>query len=95
VSGCASDVPGTVTVPGASFSLWLAVDAPLHSVYIVYQKDDVLAVINTDVRSGGDPAGCATLSPPEIHAGADPRRSVSIRRPKTLYIPSESTATYR
>jgi DNA-binding beta-propeller fold protein YncE len=89
LSGCASDVPGTVTVPGASFSLWLAVDAPLHSVYIVYQKDDVLAVINTDVCSGGDPVGCATLRPPEIHTGADPQMVRLDSQTQTLYTPNE------
>jgi DNA-binding beta-propeller fold protein YncE len=71
LSGCATDVPGTVTVPGASTSLWLAVDVPLHSVYVAYESDDVLAVVNTDVCSGSDPAGCASLSPPEIHTGND------------------------
>lgn len=71
LSGCATDVPGTVTIPGASTSLWVAVDAPLHTVYVVYQSDDVLAVVNTDVCSGSDPAGCTSLSPPQIHTGND------------------------
>ena len=39
LSGCATEVPGTVTVPpgaglGIDHVLWLAVDAPLHSVYV-------------------------------------------------------------
>jgi DNA-binding beta-propeller fold protein YncE len=71
LADCATDVPGTLTVPGASTSLWVAVDAPLHSVYVAYQSDDVLAVVNTDVCSGSDPAGCTSLIPPEIHTGDD------------------------
>ncbi len=89
LSGCASDVPGTVTVLGASFSLWLAVDAPLHSVYVVFQKDDVLAVIDTDVCSGSDPAGCATLTPPEIHTGTDPQMVRLDQPTQTLYTANE------
>jgi DNA-binding beta-propeller fold protein YncE len=88
LAGCASDVPGTVTVPGPIFgdhALWLAVDTPLHSVYVVYQKDDALKVIDTNVCSGARPGGCATLIPPEIHAGADPESVILDPRTQTLY----------
>jgi DNA-binding beta-propeller fold protein YncE len=88
LAGCASDAPGTVTVPGPAFgdhALWLAVDAPLHSVYVVYQKDDALKVIDTNVCSGSKPAGCATLIPPEIHTGADPESVILNSRTQTLY----------
>jgi len=90
LSGCAGDVPGTVTVPpgpglGFDHVLWVAVDAPLHSVYVVYQKDDALRVINTDLCSGTDPAGCATLNPPEIHTGADPEMVRVDPQTQTLY----------
>jgi DNA-binding beta-propeller fold protein YncE len=90
LSGCASDVPGTVTVPGASLiSLWLAVDVHLHSVYVVYQKDDVLAVIDTHLCSGSDPAGCATISPAEIHTGTDPQMVRLDPETQTLYTANE------
>ena len=92
LAGCATDMPGTVTVPGVpggTISLWLAVDAPLHSVYVVYQKNDVLAVINTDACGGSDPAGCATLSPPEIHTGTDPQMVRLDPRTQTLYTANE------
>ena len=84
---CASDAPGTVTVPAAGFdhALWLTVDAPLHSVYVVYQKDDALKVIDTNLCSGSKPAGCATLIPPEIHTGADPESVILDPRTQTLY----------
>ena len=71
LSGCATDAPGTVTIPGFSTSLSVAVDVPLHSVYVADQSDDVLAVVNTDVCSASDPAGCTSLSLPEIHTGDD------------------------
>ncbi len=88
LAGCASDAPGTVTVPGPGFgdhALWLAVDAPLHSVYVVYQKDDALKVIDTNACSGSEPAGCAKLIPPEIHTGADPESVILDSRTQTLY----------
>jgi DNA-binding beta-propeller fold protein YncE len=94
LSGCASVVPGTVSVPpgpglGFDHVLWLAVDAPLHSVYAFYQKDDALRVINTDVCSGTDPPGCATLNPPEIHTGADPEMVRLDPQTQTLYTANE------
>jgi DNA-binding beta-propeller fold protein YncE len=94
LAGCASDVPGTVTVPpgpglGFDHVLWLAVDAPLHTVYAVYQKDDVLRVIDTNLCSGADPAGCATLNPPEIHTGAGPEMVRLDPQTQTLYTADE------
>jgi DNA-binding beta-propeller fold protein YncE len=87
LAGCASDAPGTVTVPAAGFdhALWLTVDAPLHSVYVVYQKDDALKVIDTNLCSGSKPAGCAKLTPPEIHTGADPESVILDPLTQTLY----------
>jgi DNA-binding beta-propeller fold protein YncE len=87
LADCASDAPGTVTVPAAGFdhALWLTVDAPLHSVYVVYQKDDALKVIDTNVCSGTETAGCATLIPAEIHTGADPESVILDPRTQTLY----------
>jgi DNA-binding beta-propeller fold protein YncE len=87
LAGCGTDTPGTVTVPAAGFdyALWLTVDAPLHSVYVAFQKDDALKVINTDVCSGTETAGCATLMPPDIHTGADPESLILDPGTQTLY----------
>jgi len=89
LAGCATDTPGTVTpLPDPGFGgedLWVAVDAPLHTVYAVYQKDDALLVVNTDVCNGSDPAGCATLHPSEIHTGSDPESVALDPQTQTLY----------
>jgi DNA-binding beta-propeller fold protein YncE len=90
LSGCASAVSGTVVVPpgagqGFDHVLWLTVDARLHTVYAVYQKDDALKVINTNLCSGLDPSGCRTLNPPEIHTGADPEMVRLDPQTQTLY----------
>ena len=87
LSGCATDTPGTVTVPADGFdhTLWLAVDAPLHSVYVSFQKDDALRVIDTDLCSGTDPSGCTALAPPEIHTGASPEAVALDPQTQTLY----------
>jgi len=92
LSGCKHDTPGTVApVPTVGFdhALWLAVDAPLHSVYVAYQKDDSLIVVDTDKCNGAHPAGCSTLSTPEIHTGADPESVVVDDQTQTLYTANE------
>ena len=88
LSGCATDTPGTVTPfahNGIDHDLWVAVNAPLHTVYAVYQKDDALLVVNTNVCNGRDPTGCATLDPPEIHTGSDPESVALDPLTQTLY----------
>ena len=88
LTGCATDTPGTVTpFPNVGFDhdLWVAVDAPLHTVYAVYQKDDALLVVNTNVCNGSDPTGCSTLNPPEIHTGSDPESVALDPQNQTLY----------
>ena len=89
LAGCATDTPGTVTPsPDPNFgdnTLWVAVDAPLHTVYVVYQRDDALRVINTNLCNGSDPSGCATLDPPEIHTGMDPQSVALDPLTQTLY----------
>jgi DNA-binding beta-propeller fold protein YncE len=92
LADCAKETPGTVTPfpsPGFEHSLWLAVDAANHSVYVAYQKDDALLVIDADKCDGTDPAGCATLTPPEIHTGADPESVVLDPQTQTLYTANE------
>jgi DNA-binding beta-propeller fold protein YncE len=87
LAGCATDTPGTVTLPAASFAvaLWVAVDSANHSVYVTNQKDDSVAVVNANVCNGRDLAGCATLDPPEIHTGADPEVLTLDPDTQTLY----------
>jgi DNA-binding beta-propeller fold protein YncE len=87
LAGCATDTPGTVTLPypGIEVTLWVAVDPANHSVYVTNQKDDALLVVNTNVCSGRDPSGCATLDPPEIHTGADPEVLTLDPDTQTLY----------
>ena len=92
LAGCATDTPGTVTpFPQANFEhdLSVTVDAPLHSVYVVYQKDDSLIVIDTNACNGSHPAACAALRPPAIHTGADPESVVLDSQTQTLYTADE------
>jgi DNA-binding beta-propeller fold protein YncE len=92
LAGCATDKPGVVTpfpLTGFEHDLWVAVDARLHSVYVSYQKDDTLIVVNTRACNGTHPAGCATLRPPTIHTGADPEGIVLDSQTQTLYTADE------
>jgi DNA-binding beta-propeller fold protein YncE len=92
LSGCATDKPGVVTpfpLTGFEHDLWVAVDARLHSVYVSYQKDDALIVVDARACNGTHPAGCATLRPPTIHTGADPEGIVLDSRTQTLYTADE------
>jgi DNA-binding beta-propeller fold protein YncE len=93
LAGCAALTPGTVTPfpdpPFGEHDLWVAVDAPLHSVYVVYQKDDSLIVVDTNICNGSHPAACAALRPPAIHTGADPESVVLDSQTQTLYTADE------
>ena len=92
LGGCATDKPGIVTpFPWSGFEhdLWVAVDVPRHSVYVSYQKDDALIVVDTRACNGSHLAGCATLQPPTIHTGADPQGIVLNGRTQTLYTADE------
>jgi DNA-binding beta-propeller fold protein YncE len=86
--GCAGNAPGTVTpMAQAPFetNIWVAVDQANHSVYVVYQKDDALIMVNTNACNGSHLAACATLNPPEIHTGTDPESVALDPRTQTLY----------
>jgi DNA-binding beta-propeller fold protein YncE len=88
LAGCASLPSGTVTpFPLTSFehSLWVAVDQQNHSVYVAYQKDDALLVIDANACNGTHPGGCSTLAPPEIHTGSDPESVLLDSETQTLY----------
>jgi DNA-binding beta-propeller fold protein YncE len=92
LAGCASQKPGIVTpfpLQGFEHDLWVAVDASLHSVYIAYQKDDALIVVDANVCNGSHLSACATLRPPTIHTGADPEGIVLDSQTQTLYTANE------
>ena len=92
LGGCASGKPGIVTpFPGIGIehALFVAVDVPRHSVYVSYQADDALVVVDTSVCNGSHRAGCATLRPPTIHTGADPQGIVLNGQTQTLYTADE------
>jgi DNA-binding beta-propeller fold protein YncE len=96
LSGCATDAPGTVTpFPLAPFEhdLSVSVDQANHSVYVAYQKDDELLVIDADRCNGAHLAACATLSPSEIHTGSDPEVITLDSGTQTLYAVDEVDAT--
>ena len=48
-----------------------------------------MIVVNANVCNGSDPAGCATLDPPEIHTGANPQGMTLDPRTQTLYVANE------
>lgn len=93
LAGCAHDKPGTVTpFPDPGFQendLYAAVDQSLHSVYVSYEKDAALVVVNTNVCNGTHLAACARLRPPSIHTGADPEGVILDPSTQTLYTANE------
>jgi DNA-binding beta-propeller fold protein YncE len=93
LAGCATDAPGTVTIPNVSSDqsdLYVAVDAPLDSVYVSYQNQDLLAVVDTRTCNGGDLAGCAAEVAPSIHTGASPEGVILDPATQTLYAVNEA-----
>jgi DNA-binding beta-propeller fold protein YncE len=90
LAGCATEAAGVVTpFPDPGFSentVWITLDAALHTVYAVYDRDDVLLAIDTDLCNGAHPAGCATLDPLTIHTGAAPQGVVLDSGTQTLYV---------
>lgn len=89
---CASDKPGTV-MPfpyklNNEAALYVAVDVPLHSVYVTFQRDDALMVVNTNVCNGSHPARCNTFVPHAAPTGAQPEGVVLDPQTQTLYSPS-------
>jgi YVTN family beta-propeller protein len=93
LAGCATDTPGVVTpFPDPSFqeaALNVAVDQPLHSVYVSFTKDAALVVVNTSVCNGRHLSACATVHPPTIHTGAAPQGVVLDSQTQTLYTANE------
>ena len=92
LAGCASQKPGTVTplpLVGFDSGISVAVDVRLHSVYVSFQKDDSLIVVDTSVCNGSHRAACAALRTPTIHTGADPEGVVLDSQTQTLYTANE------
>ncbi len=93
LSGCATDTPGTVTPwPNPGFDetdLYVAVDQPLHSVYVSYEKSAALVIVDTNVCNGKHLAACAALNPPTVHTGANPEGVVLDSMTQTLYTANE------
>jgi len=92
LNACADAPYGTVsafpysTQPNA---LFVAVDVPLHSVYVTYQGDDSVAVVDTNVCNGANLTGCASLHPPLARTGAGPQNIVLDPLSQTLYVANE------
>jgi len=74
----------------ADHALWLAVDAPLHSVYVAYQRDDALIVVNTNVCNGSRLAACATLHPSIAPTGAQPESVALDPLTQTIYTANQT-----
>jgi YVTN family beta-propeller protein len=98
LAGCATVTPGTV-VPfppplpprlNNESALYVAVDVPLHSVYVTFQRDDALMVVDTNVCNGSNPVGCATLNPPVARTGAQPEGVVLDPQTQTLYTANQT-----
>jgi DNA-binding beta-propeller fold protein YncE len=93
LGGCTSDKPGTVTpFPDPGFQehdLYAAVDQSLHSVYVGYQDEAALMVVNTNVCNGTHLAACARLKPDSVHTGGDPEGLVLDPTTQTLYTANE------
>jgi DNA-binding beta-propeller fold protein YncE len=88
LAGCAAQKRGIVVVaPPQPYEVafFLAVDVPLHTVYVINQGDDDLSVIDTQVCNGRHLAACSTLRPPTIHTGADPEFVAVDTQTQTLY----------
>ncbi len=94
LADCAAQTPATVTVGPVEFfevAIWVAVDARLHSVYVVNQKDDDLSVIDANACNGHHLAHCARLQPATIHTGEDPESVVLDERTQTLYTANQDS----
>jgi DNA-binding beta-propeller fold protein YncE len=90
LAGCATQQAGVVTASDSlDHALWLAVDVPLHSVYVAYQKDDELIVFDTRACDGTHLSACGSVLPASIHTGTDPESVILDPRTQTLYTANE------
>ena len=92
LAGCATHSPGTVTigpVNNIEGVIWVAVDAPADTVYVVNHKDDDASVINASTCNGTHLAACTTLVPPTIHTGTNPQAVAVNTLTQTVYVGNE------
>jgi DNA-binding beta-propeller fold protein YncE len=64
-SGCRTTPPAVTTGAGASFA---GIDAAVHTVFAMNQKDDTLSAINTQTCRGGVTSGCPQRAPAQLAA---------------------------
>jgi DNA-binding beta-propeller fold protein YncE len=96
LTGCTAAKPSTVTVAppndaGFEVAFWLVLDGPLHTVFVVNQKDDSLSAVNTNVCNGSHLSACGRLQPPTIHTGEDPESVAVNTGTQTLYTANQVT----
>jgi DNA-binding beta-propeller fold protein YncE len=91
LAGCAGYPATTIPIgpPGIEGTIWVAVDAPAHTVYVTNHKDDDLSVIDAAICNGRRLSACATLTPPTIHTGTNPLAIAVNRRTQTVYVGNE------
>jgi YVTN family beta-propeller protein len=91
LAGCATAPFGRISLraPGFEHVLFLAVDAPQHTIYALAHKDDAVLVIDANVCNGAHASRCATLTPRQIHTGSDPESISLDPRAHTLYVANE------
>jgi DNA-binding beta-propeller fold protein YncE len=89
--GCASYPAATVAIgpPGIEGTIWVAVDAPAHTVYVTNHKDDDLSVIDAATCNGRHLSACAALVPPTIHTGTNPLAIAANEKTQTVYVGNE------
>lgn len=61
----------------------------MHTVFVAYQKDDALIVVDTNVCNGRHLSACAALRPPTIQTGPDPESVILDQQTQTLYTANE------
>jgi YVTN family beta-propeller protein len=90
LAGCATAPFATLTLPSPGFEhvLGVVVDEPLHSVYALFQKDDLAVVIDTRTCNGTHLSGCGA-APRTIHTGADPESIALDPQTHTLYVANQ------
>lgn len=95
LAGCATATAGTVMpfpYTTNEHALYVAVDAPLHSVYVTYQFDGALIVFDANRCDASDLAGCATLTPSASSTGDEPEGVVLDPQTQTLYAANTADA---
>jgi DNA-binding beta-propeller fold protein YncE len=91
LTGCAGHPGATITIgkPGIEGTIWVAVDAPAHTVYVTNHKDDDLSVIDAATCNGTHLSACAALVPPTIHTGTNPLAIAVNDNTQTVYVGNE------